>query len=40
MHPDEHALIIKLIRAFVLIVIAIYSFKCGRIFYEMVNQLN
>jgi hypothetical protein len=34
MHPDHFDFIVKMMKAFLLASIAIYSFKCGRLTYE------
>lgn len=40
MRPDHHYILMAAVRFAVMIVVAIYSFKLGRIIYHQITTLN
>lgn len=35
MHPDDHDKIVKALQIFVMLLIAIFAFRCGRAAYQL-----
>jgi len=40
MHPDHYDFIVKALKLFLVALIIIYSFKCGRIVYRAIHSVD